>query len=235
MKMNIVVISLLLGLLATPFPVHAANPFNTLLSSVLQNVGATKNIGATGATGLAGATGATGQVGSTGPTGLMGPTGSTGATGQIGSTGATGPQGISKSLKVFDGNGVELGIYAEYNGQSDIRFFNTQINKIVSVNLADGNIVNQLTIHYTNIDCTGTEYIETSNWTHWQTLLKNTAGSYFVTDRYRTIENAHIQSYRHPITGCTNVDQGFRDMVRVYPINVSIPDPIPLPIEYRFE
>ena len=198
--------------------------------------GATGQRGTTGPVGLSGSTGVSGPVGATGATGYggtgaTGQTGPTGASGIPGPQGATGAQGTPKSLNVYDAEGHRLGIYMDKN-----TVFNTDISTIITIQ-DNGDISQTSDIYYVTSDCTLQAF--GGDISVFQHLISLSPGQYFKIKPSSQVQNISIASVAqyNPGTGSITCEQS-SDELEVYPLEplqLSISDPVTIPLEIRYE
>jgi hypothetical protein len=248
--MNIIIVLLifLFSIFVTP-PVYAAssNPMEILILNILRGMGVSKNVGATGATGQRGIQGIAGSIGSTGYTGMTGPQGAIGLQGipgPVGVTGLLGPQGATgikgdsgepMSLIVFDNNESELGIYAGSDDSfENVKFFNKEINKIISISQITGESANRIATYYSNVECGGTPYTNKS-FLFWQTLYSNQPNVYYYLDKNTGFTSTGIYSFRDESGTCIIDNRGIGNYRLLTPISVPFSEPIALPLEVKYE
>lgn len=179
--------------------------------------------GEKGEQGIQGLTGATGPQGLTGPEGLQG---------LKGEKGDPGSDAIAKVLKIFDANGVELGIYMDPS-----KFFYKPIGKRISVDIGSGYIDGSEEIKFATSDCSGTPYLTSStNQTELKNnLIRSGAGEYYVIHSGPYGQTVTIHSFKQPGASCETVNWQFTNYYVLSQITIAITEPIALPLVYKYE
>jgi hypothetical protein len=110
--------------------------------------------GAVGPQGVAGVDGADGPQGDAGPEGSQGPPGEPGVDGEPGLAGPPGP-----SLRLFDVNGVEVGIFLEGNTARTTVFHEPSGTSFAILNEGDLWVQPALSLVYEELGCNGTPHV----------------------------------------------------------------------------
>ena len=152
----------------------------------------------------------------------------------------------SRKITAYDNSGVFLGLnvtpYRVNNNGSRTsgykqEFFNPSLQKIVSVD-ENGKLGDQINISYTGVGCTGETYYKTNGDPYVlaelnDRLLKDQSGNYFVYQDRPSVQNIPIKSTRFGLT-CTP-DDSVWPAIKLNGTASSLPNPVAMPIDLRFE
>lgn len=176
-------------------------------------------------------------IGEQGPKGDTGETGEQGLPGPKGDKGDPGTNSETKALKTFDANDTELGIY-----DIQIRFFFPELQRFVTINPATGEQANNgRAIYFLTNDCTGTAHIQVDNegdMTFWASkVFSGKDGIYYILDSEAPITTV-VMSTLIPNASdvCVNFSGSPHPPLReLTEVTYSLPDPVQLPLEFRYE
>lgn len=195
-------------------------------------------IGEKGEEGDQGVQGEQGPAGETGLQGPPGPQGEQGPEGLKGDKGDPGPVGIPETLKTFDANGTELGIYVEFNANNHL-FFYPGLQRFVYIHEDTGTLAYMpRAIYFLTSDCTGTAYVHIADGGDMNTFgsrVMGRNGKYYLIETGISLVSVGFSSIMQPESSvCTN-DSGNLPLRELTEVSLPLPDPVPFPLQYRHE
>jgi len=146
---------------------------------------------------------------------------------------------VPKTLKIFDNNGTELGIYMDPS-----KFFYELIGRRISVDLGDGHLDGTIDEYHTSSDCSGNAYITVSGQGDLNdkenSLLRTGPGSYFIIQRGTASETLNINSVRRyggsgPSYRCDPYGSSVEHLYSLTSVSISFTEPVSIPLQYKYE
>lgn len=143
------------------------------------------------------------------------------------------PSPNSQAVKVFDANGVELGIYLH-----DYTFFYPPVNRLIDVQSTKlgyfgGNL------YFSDSYCNGDAYISIGNndlSLRGNQVFSIEAGKYYILEPGTPASTVSYATYGDS-TGClTSNSSGTSSNLRLLKkVEINLPDPVPFPLQFKFQ
>lgn len=153
------------------------------------------------------------------------------------------PTPTSKAVKVFDKNGVELGIFMEtiFDGYHVFNIFVPSIERYVRIYTApySGEVGPRTHVVFTNTNCTGTVYTREITPQTFEILANQvipiSSGTYYALDlngsQTSIVANSSLSS-----SGChTDQNVGTFDVYPLIPVVLPFSEPVALPLQYKYQ
>lgn len=152
-----------------------------------------------------------------------------------------------KTLKVFDANGTELGIYANSSDLEVQRIFIPSVNRFLDLLLDTGSTDKSVDLVFTTNNCSGIPYLVTTlpggtsaaaalnaAKTNWQVLAENN-NTYYSIDTSTKVIITRLRSSQKPGEECKKEELGDLNVIPGVEITLPFPLPVKLPLEVRYE
>ncbi len=154
---------------------------------------------------------------------------------------------VSKSLLVFDGNGIQLGVYA-FNPNPELqRVFVPNLSRFIDLQVATGTTEKTVDLLFTSNNCSGIPYyvttlpagtpsseaLNTANG-HWQMLLENNK-RYYSIDKSEKVIATRLHSSLKDKDVCKSGDLGDQNVIPGTEVSLPFSLPVKLPLEVKYE
>jgi hypothetical protein len=144
-----------------------------------------------------------------------------------------------EQMMVYDYDGNKLGVYAAEYGFAYIYVHYPDLNKLLPIDIRSYENPGQLgfgtNLHYMEPDCTGDPYLYTSKNFYSNKIIIH-EGEHYIVEDGQPFVTGNLLSYRLFHNGsCHNINYEEREVLPLNEVDLPLPDPVTLPLQYRYE
>lgn len=143
-----------------------------------------------------------------------------------------------EQMIVYDYDGNELGVYAGEYSLIYTYVHYPNLDKLLPIDTRPydnpGKLGHTASLYYLEPDCAGDPYVY--SYMNYTNKIISHENEYYIVEDGQPHVNENTLSYRYHYTGeCFNINYEEREVLPVKKVELSLPDPVALPLQYRYE